>query len=282
MEFIDNIDTRYYTLIKYRISIFLILNSGGEAMKLNNNTFVRLILFKEHECKAVEQYLEEMALKGWILEDISLKFFIFKKSKPKKLKFTVDIFTDLKAGEYIEYCEASGWNYICETNNYLIFCTENDDITPIQTDEDILLNKLSSSMLKNISAQIILTTYMMYTIYKAFFIDFISDAIYDVSLLFPIMISLIFVICPLVDCIYDISWYIKYKKSLKFEEVIVYPTLKRLNIKTTYTNLYIITFIITILTLIGSVSEISIYISSILFFIIAIVSIGKIVKIAIS
>ena len=251
-------------------------------MKLNNNTFVRLILFKEHECKAVEQYLEEMALKGWILEDISLKFFIFKKSKPKKLKFTVDIFTDLKAGEYIEYCEASGWNYICETNNYLIFCTENDDITPIQTDEDILLNKLSNSMLKNISAQIIGTTYMMYTIYKAFFIDFISDAIYDVSLLFPIMISLIFVICPLVDCIYDISWYIKYKKSLKFEEVVEYPTLKSLNIKTTYTNLYIITFIITILTMIGCVSEISIYISSILFFIIVIVSIGKIVKIAIS
>ena len=282
MEFIDNIDTRYYTLIKYRISIFLILNSGGEAMKLNNNTFVRLILFKEHECKAVEQYLEEMALKGWILEDISLRFFIFKKSKPKKLKFTVDIFTDLKAGEYIEYCEASGWNYICETNNYLIFCTENDDITPIQTDEDILLNKLSSSMSKNISAQIILTTYIMHTICKAFFIDFISDGIYDVSLLFAIMISIIFVICPLVDCIYDISWYIKYKKSLKFEEVIVYPTLKRLNIKTTYTNLYIITFIITILTMIGCVSEISIYISFILSFIIAIVSIGKIVKIAIS
>ena len=187
-------------------------------MKLNNNTFVRLILFKEHECKAVEQYLEEMALKGWILEDISLKFFIFKKSKPKKLKFTVDIFTDLKAGEYIEYCEASGWNYICETNNYLIFCTENDDITPIQTDEDILLNKLSNSMLKNISAQIIGTTYMMYTIYKVFFIDFSSDAIDGISLLFLIMISLIFVICPFIECIYDISWYIKYKKSLNYTE----------------------------------------------------------------
>ena len=77
-------------------------------------------------------------------------------------------------------------------------------------------------------------------------------------------------------------WYIKYKKSLKFEEVVEYPTLKSLNIKTTYTNLYIITFIITILTMIGCVSEISIYISFILSFIIAIVSIGKIVKIAIS
>ena len=74
----------------------------------------------------------------------------------------------------------------------------------------------------------------------------------------------------------------KYKKLLKSEEVIVYPTLKRLNIKITYTNLYIITFIITILTLIGSLSEISIYISFLLSFIIAIISLGKIVKIAIS
>lgn len=251
-------------------------------MRLSNNTFVKLILFKEHECKAVQQYLEEMALKGWILDDISLRFFVFKKSKPKKLKFTVDIFTDLKAGEYREYCEAGGWNYICQTNNYIIFSTENDNITSIQTDEDILLNKISNSILKNIFAQIIVTTYIIYTIYKAFFIDFNSDAIYGISLLFLVMISLIFVICPIIDCIYDISWYIKYKKSLKSEEVIVYPTLKRLNIKITYTNLYIITFIITILTLIRSLSEISMYISFLLSFIIAIIFLGKIVKIAIS
>ena len=114
------------------------------------------------------------------------------------------------------------------------------------------------------------------------FIDFNSDAIYGISLLFLVMISLIFVICPIIDCIYDISWYIKYKKSLKSEEVIVYPTLKRLNIKITYTNLYIITFIITILTLIRSLSEISMYISFLLSFIIAIIFLGKIVKIAIS
>lgn len=282
MQLIDNIDTRCYHLIKYRISIFLILNNGGYAMKLNNTTFVKLILFKEHECKAVKQYLEEMALKGWILEDISLRFFIFKKSKPKKLKFTVDICTDLKSGEYKEYCEASGWSYICETNNYLIFYTENDNITPIQTDKDILLNKVSSSMLKNISSQIIVTTYMIYTIYKVFFIDLNKDALYGISLLFLIMISVVFVTCPLIECICDISWYIKYKKSLKVEEDIIYPTLKGLNIKTIYTNLYIITFLITIFTLIGSFSITSVYISFILAFIIVIVSIGKIIKIAIS
>ena len=141
-------------------------------MRISKSKFVKLISIKEHECKALEEYLEEKALEGWMLEDIICGFLIFKKNKPQKCKFAVDIFTDNNKDEYIEYCEASGWNYICETNNYLIFCTENDDITPIQTDEDILLNKLSNSILKNIFAQIIVTTYIIYTIYKAFFIDF--------------------------------------------------------------------------------------------------------------
>ena len=33
-------------------------------MRLSNNTFVKLILFKEHECKAVQQYLEGNGIKG--------------------------------------------------------------------------------------------------------------------------------------------------------------------------------------------------------------------------
>ena len=187
----------------------------------------------------------------------------------------------LDLGKYT-YSDRYSGDYRYLFDEICIDVNENDNITSIQTDEDILLNKLSNSILKNIFAQIIVTTYIIYTIYKAFFIDFNSDAIYGISLLFLVMISLIFVICPIIDCIYDISWYIKYKKSLKSEEVIVYPTLKRLNIKITYTNLYIITFIITILTLIRSLSEISMYISFLLSFIIAIISLGKIVKIAIS
>ena len=73
-------------------------------MKINKNTFIKLVLFKENECKALEEYLEERALEGWILEDRNAGFFVFKKGKPAKIKYTVDIFTELKTGEYREYC----------------------------------------------------------------------------------------------------------------------------------------------------------------------------------
>ena len=56
-------------------------------MIVKKDTLVKLITFKENECEALEQYLEEKARQGWILNDISCGFFIFKKSHSKKYKF---------------------------------------------------------------------------------------------------------------------------------------------------------------------------------------------------
>ena len=48
-------------------------------MRISKNKFIKLIPVKEHECKALEEYLEEKALEGWMLEDIICGFLIFKK-----------------------------------------------------------------------------------------------------------------------------------------------------------------------------------------------------------
>ena len=52
-------------------------------MRISKSKFVKLISIKEHECKALEEYLEEKALEGWMLEDIICGFLIFKKNKPQ-------------------------------------------------------------------------------------------------------------------------------------------------------------------------------------------------------
>lgn len=46
-------------------------------MRISKSKFVKLISIKEHECKALEEYLEEKALEGWMLEDIICGFLIF-------------------------------------------------------------------------------------------------------------------------------------------------------------------------------------------------------------
>ena len=69
-------------------------------MRISKSKFVKLISIKEHECKALEEYLEEKALEGWMLEDIICGFLIFKKNKPQKCKFAVDIFKN-----FVIYCD---------------------------------------------------------------------------------------------------------------------------------------------------------------------------------
>ena len=130
-------------------------------MRISKSKFVKLISIKEHECKALEEYLEEKALEGWMLEDIICGFLIFKKNKPQKCKFAVDIFTDNNKDEYIEYCEAGGWKYLFQHDKFLIFYTEDKIITPIQTDEEIVLKKVRKSILRSLLYNIFLIGLMI-------------------------------------------------------------------------------------------------------------------------
>lgn len=246
---------------------------------MSKTKFTKLILFKENECEAVEKYLEEKALEGWFLEDISCGFFTFKRCKPKKCKFTVDIFEQLRAGEYRQYCEPVGWNYVAETNKYFVFYTENENITPIQTDEELVLQKLGKSMLVNIFAYIWVTYFIIRPIYDTFFKNEYGNEIYGNYYLFLILISIIFVICPILDIVRTSLWYFKFKKAIKSEEEVTYPTLKQLKIKINIFNLYLSIFLVLILCLIVGLGEKEAYIYTGLVIIAIIVYGRKIIKI---
>ena len=47
-------------------------------MRISKNMIAELLLFKEHECKAIEEYLEEKALEGWMLSHKSCDFLSLK------------------------------------------------------------------------------------------------------------------------------------------------------------------------------------------------------------
>ena len=201
-------------------------------MRISKSKFVKLISIKEHECKALEEYLEEKALEGWMLEDIICGFLIFKKNKPQKCKFAVDIFTDNNKDEYIEYCEAGGWKYLFQHDKFLIFYTEDKIITPIQTDEEIVLKKVRKSILRSLLYNIFLIGLMISNLFTGekngygFFSE-ISD---NGALL--VMASLIIIIIgAVIDTVKDGLWYFKSNRAFKLNENINYPSLKSLKVK---------------------------------------------------
>ena len=225
-------------------------------MRISKNKFIKLIPIKEHECKAFEEYLEEKALEGWMLEDIICGFLIFKKNKPQKCKFAVDIFTDNNKDEYIEYCEAGGWKYLFQYDKFLIFYTEDKIITPIQTDEEIVLKKVRKSILRSLLYNIFLIGLMISNLFtgEKNGYGFFSEIADNGALL--VMASLIIIIIgAVIDTIKDGLWYFKSNRAFKLNENINYPSLKLLKVKNVCFSMYMCILGLIIINLFGDIGS---------------------------
>lgn len=249
-------------------------------MRISKSKFVKLISIKEHECKALEEYLEEKALEGWMLEDIICGFLIFKKNKPQKCKFTVDIFTDNNKDEYIEYCEAGGWKYLFQHDKFLIFYTGDKIITPIQTDEEIVLKKVRKSILRSLLYNIFLIGLMISNLFTGekngygFFSE-ISD---NGALL--VMASLIIIIIgAVIDTVKDGLWYFKSNRAFKLNENINYPSLKSLKVKNVCFSMYMCILGLMIINLFGDIGSNKGHIFLAVFVVMCAVCISRIINI---
>ena len=249
-------------------------------MRISKSKFVKLISIKEHECKALEEYLEEKALEGWMLEDIICGFLIFKKNKPQKCKFAVDIFKDNNKDEYIEYCEAGGWKYLFQHDKFLIFYTEDKIITPIQTDEEIVLKKVRKSILRSLLYNIFLIGLMISNLFTGekngygFFSE-ISD---NGALL--VMASLIIIIIDaVIDTVKDGLWYFKSNRAFKLNENINYPSLKSLKVKNVCFSMYMCILGLMIINLFGDIGSNKGHIFLAVFVVMCAVCISRIINI---
>ena len=249
-------------------------------MRISKSKFVKLISIKEHACKALEEYLEEKALEGWMLEDIICGFLIFKKNKPQKCKFAVDIFTDNNKDEYIEYCEAGGWKYLFQHDKFLIFYTEDKIITPIQTDEEIVLKKVRKSILRSLLYNIFLIGLMISNLFTGekngygFFSE-ISD---NGALL--VMASLIIIIIgAVIDTVKDGLWYFKSNRAFKLNENINYPSLKSLKVKNVCFSMYMCILGLMIINLFGYIGSNKGHIFLAVFVVMCAVCISRIINI---
>lgn len=229
---------------------------------------------------ALEQYLEEKALQGWMLDDIIGGLLIFKKKNPKKYKFSVDIFTDKNEDEYIEYCEAGGWNCLFKHNKYLIFYTEEKNITPIQTDKEIVLKKVRKSILGSLLYHVFLIGLMISNLFtgEKNGYGFFSEISNNAALL--VMASLIIVIIgSIIDLIKDGLWYLKSNKAFKLNENISYPNLELLKIKNICFKMYMCILVLMSISLFGDLGSDRGYIFLAVFVVMGAICISRIISI---
>lgn len=121
-------------------------------MREYRNFLARFALYdKTGICK----YLEKKAAKGWMLVEMGLFFWKFKRIEPQKLKFSVVYFKN--ASEYDprltesqlrfqEYCEYTGWKFAASRAQTLVYYSENENAVPLETDAVVEVKSVHSVM----------------------------------------------------------------------------------------------------------------------------------------
>lgn len=209
-------------------------------MMIKDGKLKKFFMFQLYECAAVEEFLCEMALKGWMVEKIKGAFFTFHKIEPKKLTFAVDIFEkasmfDTKLAdstlEYIEYCKEAGWEFICDSGKVQVFYSENEEEIPIHTDPKLKLTAINKGMLPFILYWILLFSIFSINIFNGFYIRDLSLIVTDYNTigLFFLLINLAFIYFIY---IFDYSiWLIKSIKRTKTSQDIMYNNKKKKHYK---------------------------------------------------
>ncbi len=114
-----------------------------------------LARFALYDKTGICKYLERKAEKGWLLVEMGLFIWKFKRIEPQKLKFSVVYFNN--ASEYDprltesqlrfqEYCEYAGWEFAASRAQTLVYYTYDENTVPLETDAVVEVKSVHSVM----------------------------------------------------------------------------------------------------------------------------------------
>lgn len=173
-------------------------------MGINNKKVVVLDFFS-YEISSLIYYLEEMAKKGWLLENISNMYAKFKKIEPRNIKYTIDIIGKISSyeeldkeslKEYRDNKEKDGWKFLYDYNNMQIFYSEynNEGFVEI-SEEKWKVKEIFKNSIFELFIRMLPILFLAFNQYIAIFrsdgIDIFTDNYRLLGLLFVIVYLLI-------------------------------------------------------------------------------------------
>lgn len=200
-------------------------------MVIGNSKYV-FFEFLPYEYKALEKYLNKMALKGWKLKSIQGKFLKFIRMEPKQINYSVDTVENISllegrdsdtALEYREYCEAAGWSFVCEDSKIQIFYSEeNSQSIDIHTDEEEKFKNISKASIKYIILTLFTVALLLYTQYINTLGSYDARFLSDDAQLYLVFAIGIWAVKEFYSLISYTIWKIKGLKALKNNEKVNY------------------------------------------------------------
>ena len=111
---------------------------------------------------AIEQDLEQMASKGWMLTKADSNIWQYKRIEPQKLHFSITFFSKASAFDpepsesqkaMWEYCERTGWKLAAQTAQMQIFYNEQESPMPLETDPVVQVENIHRTAKKSFLLQ---------------------------------------------------------------------------------------------------------------------------------
>lgn len=197
-----------------------ILRRGDIIMKGIKRCFCN---FSYYDQLAIQEKLEEMAEKGWRLEKPGSFMWTYKRIEPKRLRFSVTYFpsaSDFDPGPTegeltkIDYCRQDGWTLVASWGVMQIFCNEDLDAIPIETEPLMQVENICQSMNKNVFLpQTVLCGTLLWNIFLRFS-QWRRDPVGELSSPFFIYSVLMFGILTLA-CLYEICFFAFWSRKAK-------------------------------------------------------------------
>lgn len=118
----------------------------------------RFELYIFYDYTGIEAHLARMAMKGWQIHKITPFYWEYRRIEPQEMTYTVTYFSEASdfnpyptdnQQTFHDYCKKAGWTLAAEWAQMQIFCSAQEDPTPIETDDAIKLKAIHRSMKKN-------------------------------------------------------------------------------------------------------------------------------------
>lgn len=117
-------------------------------------TKTRLELFSFYDHRGIAEHLERQAREGWLLERIGNWGWKYRRAEPCAMKYCVTYFPKASAYDpgpseqektYRAYCEAAGWHLAASNAQLQVFCCDDPDAVPVETDAVVQVENIHAA-----------------------------------------------------------------------------------------------------------------------------------------
>lgn len=200
-------------------------------MKTKREIFMYSLL----EFKEIEKRLEKRAAEGWRLKKAGTFFWTYEEAEPKQVHYSIVFFpkTDNLQPEpsdsllmMREYCKRTGWKLVAEQGQMQVFCNEEVNPVPIETEAWIQVKNIHETMKKGIvlTHAILLANAVLQLGMQA--VQFFTNPLNWLSMGFNFYIIWCWIglgIGSAVEIIHYFAWYKKAKRMAEEEEILYLP-----------------------------------------------------------